>query len=194
MNKYSWIVLAVLAFAKANYATAQKTSFKQEREQRIDKAQFPSPASELVEKIAGGSRIKYYQEVDGDMSSFEGKFKNNRKRYSVEFSEDGILEDIEIEVKSKEVPSNLWNSVSNQLDSICNRWRVEKVQEQYLPMDFSIDKLLDNIAASNYQYLELIVAFKEQRKIYRKELLVNTNGDIILVRDVKRIAYDFLLF
>ncbi len=193
MNKYSLGILMVFAFAKANYLTAQSQQTKTEQEERIEVNAFPAVALDQVQALTTVKKIKLYREFDGDKESFEAKFKSNGRRYSVEFSEDGTLEDVEIEVAKRKIPDPLWEIIEQNLEQIANRWRVERIQQQYLP---PVNKKLleQKIESGNFDALEMVVAFKEKRKIYRKELLIDQQGNIIKERDVKRVAYDFLLF
>ena len=187
-------MLVLFAFAKANSLQAQSKTTKQEKEERVQQASVPTQALQETEAMAAGSRIKFYLEYDGDKTSYEGKFKKDGRRYSMEYTSTGELEDVEIEIKRRNVSKRLWESMAGRLDSIASRWRVEKIQQQYLPVPDGLNALKDNIDKERFDHLELIVAFKENRKIYRKEILFDLEGIIVNIRDVKRIAYDFLLF
>ncbi|WP_156339988.1 hypothetical protein [Nonlabens sp. YIK11] len=193
MMKYSWWFFMVIAFAKANSLQAQSSQVKIEKEERIDQTNVPAPIIATIADLAKDRNVKYYKETDGDRVSFEGKFKKDGNRYSAEFNVTGILEDVEVEVEKKSLDENLRTAIASRLDSIASRWRIEKIQEQYLPKS-SISQLNQNIDERTFDNLELIVAFKTDGKIYRKELLFNSKGSLKLSRDVKRIAYDFLLF
>jgi hypothetical protein len=194
MTRFKIILLLFFAFAKANSVHAQSENVKLEREQRVDSSLFTVSALSLVQEIAVDRKVKFYKEFDGDKTSLEAKFKKRRQRYSIEFSLDGTLEDVEIEVKRKDIDLLLWKKIKIQLDSVSDQWRVEKMQQQYVSNPFNKEGLLLKIEEKEFDNLELIVAFKSNRKIYRKELLFNTEGEIINQRNVNRLAYDFLLF
>jgi hypothetical protein len=184
----------VFAFAKANFTQAQSDHIKQEREERVESFVFPAGTLSLVKEIAINRKVKFYKEFDGDKISFEAKFKKRRQRYSIEYSQNGTLEDVEIEVKRKVIDSLLWGKIAIRLDSISDRWRVEKIQQQFVSDPFDKAQLLLRMEGKEFDNLELIVAFKSNRKIYRKELLFDKEGKLINQRNVKRLAYDFLLF
>jgi len=192
--RYRILILIVFAFAKANFSQAQSQEVKLEKEERIKNTDFPENALPWVLKFAEGKRIKYYKEFDGDKTSYEGKFKKNGRRYSMEFSESGNLEDVEIEIHRKEIEKKLWRAMEIKLDSIEDRWRVKKTQQHYSLPEKGYGQLLQQVKNQNFQYLELIVAFKNKRNIYTKELLFNRDGTIIREREIKRRAYVFLLF
>ncbi|SCY37147.1 hypothetical protein SAMN05192588_2533 [Nonlabens sp. Hel1_33_55] len=193
MMKFSWWILMVFAFAKANYTQAQSSKIKIEKEERIQQEALPLPIIEAVTQVSEDRKVKYYKEIDGEKISFEGKFKKAGNRYSMEFDVVGNFEDLEVEVKKRSVDKLLWNAISLKLDSISSRWRTEKIQEQYLP-ESTMEKFKEKLKSSNFENLEIIAAFKKDGKILRKELLFSAAGALIQMREVKRIAYDFLLF
>lgn len=192
--KIKILLLICFAFAKADFSHAQSQDTKLEKEERIKSQYFPADAVKWVKLFADGKRIKYYREYDGERISYEAKFRKNRQRYSMEYSKEGVLEDVEIEVKKRKIEKTEWEKIQQHLDSTADRWRVEKIQQQYLMPQEGYGKLKKQIEIQEYQYLEMLVAFKEKRKIYRKELLFNRKGELISERKVKRVAYDFLLF
>ncbi len=107
------------------------SQYKQEVEQRLAKIETPSFMVDFASKIEGAKKIKYYQETDGSVVSYELKFCKNKERYSVEFSKEGILEDVEIDVTSTQ---------GVLVDSfICNDFTIDKIQEHH-PVD--VDKAI----------------------------------------------------
>jgi len=194
MMKYKYIwVLWVLAFAKAVPLTAQNV--KKERESSIERSDFPKPSLEWVDKLSNDCRKqKYYKEVDGDKTSYEFKCKCDGQRRSIEFNEAGKLEDVEITIKEKKINPKIIEKIDAVLEQIAEKNRIEKVQLQYLPKTLNTVNFIQKINSRDYDNIELIVAFKTKRKIYRKELLFSKDGTLLKSRDIKRIEYDFLLF
>ena len=93
MKRYRIYLILIGVFIGINVASSQD---KQEREHRIRKSQFPEKALEFIQQqLLDAKRIKYYKEIDGAKRSYEVKFKKDRLKYSVEFDEDGNLEDVE---------------------------------------------------------------------------------------------------
>jgi hypothetical protein len=195
MIKYNLLWLCcVLAFAKAELSTAQSNQ-KIEKEEKINATDFPENAMKIVQELGyDRKKIKFYRETDGDKSSFEAKLTYKKRKYSVEFDDSGQLEDVEIDLKKRKVPEYTLAKINKTLDTVARKYRIEKVQEQYLPIDPSLSKLKERIANNKPDNYEMIVAFKEDRKIYRKEYLFDNNGVFISVRLIKRLDYDFLLF
>ncbi|WP_124979227.1 hypothetical protein [Nonlabens xiamenensis] len=190
------ILLQFLSGWKASAQSDQNNAQeKTEREEKIDATDFPLIALPVVQQIGRArKKVDYYKETDGVNLSYEAKLKYRRKRYSIEFDQKGVLEDVEIEIKNSEVPRVLRQQISNRLDTIARRFRIEKVQQQYRSNERSLTDLIKLMDDNKPDAYELIVAFKDQRKIYRKEMLFDPKGRLIQQRDIKRLEYDFLLF
>jgi hypothetical protein len=193
MMKYKIVLMVVvLAFAKAEFLNAQD---KQERESNVERTDFPEKAQKQLDVfIKKGRAIKFYREADGDVVSYEMKLKIDGRRHSVEFDEQGTLEDVEVTVSKRKIKAEAAKNIQNVLDQICSKNKIEKVQWQFLASGQNIKNLLDRLTQEKFDNYEMIVAFKEKRKIYRKELLFSSDGVLIQTRDIQRIAYDFLLF
>ena len=76
------------------------TQYKNEREFRIRKSQFPSAAISIIEdNVVGIKRLKFYKETDSNKVSFEAKLKMDKLWYSLEFNKEGVSKNIEILIK-----------------------------------------------------------------------------------------------
>ena len=194
MMKYKIIgVLMVLAFAKAE--TLKSQNIKIERESRIEYSEFPQQAAPWISVLSQDcDNKKFYKETDGEKTSYELKCKCGGRSRSIEFSEYGALEDVEITIKKRKIEQNTRKKINSTLDSIARKNRIEKVQLQFLPSSNNPADIARNIELKKLDNYELIVAFKEKRKIYRKELLFDRDGNLLTSRDIKRLEYDFLLF
>jgi hypothetical protein len=168
---------------------------KKEREEKITLDLFPKNAAEVVTQIGyARKKVTYYRETDGKTLSYEAKLRYQDRKYSIEFDKNGLLEDVELDSRKRRIPKEALFKISKTLDSIARRYRIEKVQEQYVAGDQNTQQIKEKIARDNFDNYELIVAFKDKRKIYRKEFLFDKNGNFISQRDIKRLEYDFLLF
>lgn len=196
MMRYSFVLFLLFAFAKAQFSTAQKEpTVKMEQEERLDESDFPKDARNLVSQISKTSKkIKYYKETDGYLMSFEAKYKYNGYKYSAEFNDQGILIDIEKSIKKREIESAAVENINTKLKTISERFKIEKVQEQYVIKEQDPFVISLRIEGNEFDNYEIIVAFKENRKIYRKEMLFSKDGILIEERDIKRLEYDFILF
>jgi hypothetical protein len=195
MMKYKLVwICCVLAFAKAEFTKAQSEQ-KLEQEEKIAAVLFPKNAAKTVNEIGyARKKVTYYRETDGDKISYEAKLKYQDRKYSIEFDLNGVLEDVEIDFRKRKIPVNVRAKINKILDTVARKYRIEKVQEQYVAGDQSATQIKERIALKDFDNFEIVVAFKDKRKIYRKEYLFDKNGSFISQRDVKRLEYDFLLF
>lgn len=193
MNKYK-LLMVFLALAKTAFLQAQQLPdlpTKTERETRISYSEFPEAAKGFISQInPTKKRTRYYRETDGKRTSYEAKFKLKGNKYSVECTPNGQIEDIEISINKKQIKKTLWAQINNQLSQESKRFKIEKIQEQYIFNPIVINQ----ISHRTPDYYELIVAFKNKRKIYYKELLFNLDGNIVKSTLIKRQAYDFIIF
>lgn len=196
MMRYKIILLLVFAFAKADNIIAQHdNNTKVEQEERIDIAYFPIQARDMVFTLSKArKKIKYYKETDGSLITYEAKFKLNGYKYSIECDQKGILIDIEVLIKKKEIASSVLNIITNNLKEISNRFKVEKIQKQFVINHQDSLSISNRLESNDFDNYEMIVAFKKDNKIYRKEMLFSKEGELLKQRSVKKLKYDFILF
>lgn len=172
---------------------------KYEREYRIKKSQFPKEALELIsDKLDGVKRLKFYKETDSAKTSFEAKFKKDRLWYSVEFDENGKLEDVEILVKEIDLPSTTYEAILNYLDKSFSKYRVKKIQQQYPTtekeeLDKTIENAFQNLILPSTNY-ELIIGGKKDREYFDYEILFDSEGNFIKIRKSLPPNYDHVLY
>ncbi|MDT0678422.1 hypothetical protein [Autumnicola musiva] len=171
---------------------------KIEQEDRISGEKMPEAAMQLInsEKPDNARRLKFYFETDGETTSYEAKFKFKGHDYSVEFNNNGILEDIEVELKKKNLPEAALQKIKSFIEENNERHKIEKIQAQYLPALSEIKAFAyaKNIQQNVPQNYELIVAVKNDGKLQRFEMLFDNSGNFIEKREVIRNEYDYLLF
>lgn len=196
MMRYSLVLFLLFAFAKAEFSTAQnQAQVKIEREERIAISEFPKNAIDVVSQISKSrKKIKYFKETDGYLTSYEAKYKYNGYKYSVECDEKGDLIDIEVQIKKREIKAPVLEKIKTSLKTISSLFKIEKIQQQYVIKKQDSFVISMRIEGKEFDNYEMIVAFRENRKIYRKELLFSKDGVLLQQRDIKRLEYDFLLF
>lgn len=193
MKKYRLILLLLLL---THYANSQN---KYEREYRIKKAQFPSAALELVQdKLQEARRIKFYRETDSAKVSYEAKFKKNRLWYSVEFNEQGILEDVEILIEEVDIPSETMQQIRDYLKESFTKYRIKRIQQQYPtsteePLEKTIRNAFQNLIIPNINY-ELVIAGKKEKGYLDYELLFGSDGSLKKIRKSLPPNYDHVLY
>lgn len=187
------LFLAFLLF-NVTFLSAQE---KREFEERISAETFPAEAISILkssDKDLG--KTKYYKEIDGDAESYEAKFKHKGKRYSVEFSTNGTLDDVEVKTSKRKLRNALRETIEAYLDNSYDRWKIEKVQVQFLNEISASDALQRalNFEVTTNENYELIIATKTKGKLKKYEMLFDGKGQLINEREIVRQSYDFLIF
>lgn len=188
-------VTFVFAFLVGILATAQS---KYEREHRIKKSQFPQVALDFIaEKLENTRRIRFYKEIDSTKTSYEAKFKKDRLHYSVEFDENGVLEDIEILIKTLDIPDASFEKMLKYLDDNFHKYRIRKIQQQY-PVGqndstTTLKNAFQNLMLPYIKY-ELILAGKKNKSFEQYEVLFDAEGNFEKLRKSLPPNYDHVLY
>ena len=104
---------------------------KVEQETSVAAAEVPEQAVDWVNKAyPEKKRLKWYKEISNEGASYEAKLKYCGRWHSVEFSEEGQLEDVEIDHKLDELPNAFQDILQQYLQDNYQRHRVYKVQVQ----------------------------------------------------------------
>lgn len=108
-----------------------KAQHKYEREYRIKSEIIPQAAKDFIDSIGSNFKIKWYKEVSLNDTTIEAKFKYNKKKFSVEFDTLGKLQDVEFVIKKREISPEVYNKIETKLDSLYQKWKIQKIQISY---------------------------------------------------------------
>jgi hypothetical protein len=172
------ILVIILLFTLSLSGFAQ---FKYEKESRVKANDVPSDIRNFVDSFNFSSKVKWYKETGFSNVSFEAKTMFEGKRYSIEFSEAGVFEDIEIEIKSTEMPSEIFTKISEYFSQNHSAYSIEKIQIQYtgdinMILESFKKKWSDNNLVTNY---EIVLATKLDGTFTRIEYLFSENGSLL---------------
>ena len=177
MNRIIFISLILFSFPGINTFAQEKI----EKESRIDLTVVPKNAQSFISGLALDSKIKWYLEQGINQTTIEAKFKHNGKKYSVEFDSIGNIEDIEVEISWKDLEVGVKESIKKQLDLNCSKYKINKIQTQYLGNAKNLSFLFKQ--NSNTQKLEtnyeLIVRCNQENEVNLFEYLFNHQGKLI---------------
>jgi len=174
--KYFFLILLMLAWSEA---FSQK---KFEKEFRIPESDVPAAAIEFVDAMNLEGKIKWYKEQGYDRMSLEAKTKHQGHRLSIEFSEDGTFEDLEVQVRENEIPQEVFNSISKYFSKTYKRHKLRKIQIQYT----GETKLFEHFFAQKeapaalVRRYEIIVSAKENGAYQMFEYLFSAQGEFLL--------------
>ena len=175
------------------------SQIKSEREFRIKKSQFPAATLEKAEPYLEGVRkLRFYKEIDDGRVSYEIKFKKNRLHYSVEFSNAGELEDIEVRIKPVDIPAESWNAIEEYLTGSFDKSKVRNIQQQYRRASFPSDSVafrnaFQNLLLPEIRY-ELMVHAKTTEGYRDFEITCDAMGNFIMKKKSLPPNYDHVLY
>ena len=162
---------------------------------------FPSisaNALSLIEnKIRDAKRVRFYKETDSAKVSFEAKLKKDRLWYSIEFNDEGILEDIEILIKPIDVPNDTFAKIEGYLKKNFIKYRILRLQQQYSASNETLETTLKNafqnliLPSNNF---ELVVAGKKENGYLDYEILFDADGNFKHIRTSLPPNYDHVLY
>ncbi|MEL7532002.1 MAG: hypothetical protein AAFN10_11865 [Bacteroidota bacterium] len=167
------------------WAMAQEEQIKYEREERVRVNIVPALAGEFVEGCGFTERLKWYCEYSQDGISYEAKVKREGIKYSIEFDEEGQLQDVELSTKWESIPQSTQMQIAQYLDSTFQNHRIKKIQKQWTGPAPDLQKLIrQEDSATNYstQY-EFVLRGKVKGKTYWYEILFNEEG-LLLRRSI----------
>ena len=152
----------------------------------------------MSEKIQDAKRVRFYKETDSAKTSYEAKLKKGKLHYSVEFNEQGHLEDIEILIKPIDIPQESLEAIHKYLGSQFVKFRIRKIQQQYPvspeeDQDLTLKNAFQNLLLPSINY-ELIIAGKKEKSFADYEVLFNAEGAFIRLRKSLPANYDHVLY
>ncbi|MGS2725456.1 hypothetical protein ACU8DI_02525 [Psychroserpens sp. BH13MA-6] len=195
MRKYK-VLFGLIASLCFSFGLSQT---KNEKEARIEMNAFPEYSKTVISQTPkNAKRQRFYYETDGDKTSYESKFKYNGHWHSVEFNQSGILEDVEIQIKQKEVPIKIFQHIETYFKTHSDKYDIVKIQEQYVfqPQD-SLSEFIEDIyydinkLSPNY---EMIVALKKNKSWKLQEVTFDAHGNFIRTRNLVPESYEYIMY
>ncbi|WP_036157098.1 hypothetical protein [Maribacter forsetii] len=175
-----------------------RSQYKYEREHRILKSQFPAQAiTNINENVTNFKRIKFYKETDSTKISYEAKLKKDKLWYSIEFNEEGSLEDIEILIKPTDIPNDTYAKIVEYLNNNFTKYKIKRLQQQYPSNKENAEDIFKNafqnlmLPSNNY---EIVVVGKKDEGYLDYEILFDANGNFKKIRTSLPPNYDHVLY
>ncbi|MGB5653935.1 MAG: hypothetical protein WBM56_08880 [Robiginitalea sp.] len=188
--------LTLLALIFCCFLSAQA---KYEREFRIKTSQFPQASLEVAEPFMDGVRkLRFYKEIDSSRQSYEIKFKRGRLKYSVEFSDKDVLEDIEVGIAEVDIPKASFQAIEQYLEENFTKYKIRKIQQQYPRTAFASTEetfrnAFQNLILPEIRY-ELMVHAKTTEEYMDFEILFDSEGQFLNQRKSLPPNYDHVLY
>lgn len=177
---------------------------KYEREYRIPASEVPQKALDFIESFDVTKKVKWYQEQGLNNTSVEAKFKLLGSKYSIEFSDDGELQDIERKIPLKELPESIKQAIALDLKERYDAYAIEKIQVQYtgepefLLMwrgfhNFPEYSMATAVVGIEYGY-EIIIRTRTKNKVQLFEFQFDKTGQKITQKEIITRDTDILKF
>ena len=199
-----WIVLDIMRFkffivVYIGFTFSLTAQTKNEKESRVNLVDFPIEAQTLINTVVNDvKRVRHYKETDGDKISYETKFKQKKHWYSVEFDAFGTLEDIEVEIKERQIKDDIRNKINTYLKMESDNYDFLKIQEQYhFDSSKNAQTFLESVLVSRNStasYYELIVAIKKDKQWYVKEITFDSAGLFLSERPLQQDSYEYIMY
>lgn len=177
MNFY-FIIFLMLLFFWPNCLFAQE---KFEQEKRIAASEVPSLARQSIEQCSFNKKIKWYQESSQDGTTYEAKTKYQKHRYSIEFSKDGDLLDIEKTINFLKINATIKQTLQKSFDQKFKSYKIIKTQAQFKTSNSNLSAKIFEIAKKEItpKIYEIVIKAKEQSDWQSYEILIDSNGKIL---------------
>ena len=182
-TKYSFFLLCTCVLLLTSVSRAQvQDAVKTEREYRIKPELVPQNAIDFITTFEINRSVKWLQELGDDGASIEAKFKYKGQRHSVEFTTDGVLEDVEIVIDLGDLPKDTKQEITSYFAQEFDYFKVEKIQAQY---NNTVKEIINRtakklVASTLIPHYEVVVKTRNSgKKSNRYEVLFNEKGAFI---------------
>lgn len=160
---------------------------KYEKETRVRKSSVPEVSRDIVDLFNFNEKVRWYKETGFYSNSFEAKTRYNGKNHSIEFSNDGTFEDIEIEIDVEEISKETHEKITNYLSGQHYKYILEKIQIQYsgninLVSEYFLGKGRSTGIRINY---ELVISGRVDGTFKMLEYLFSEEGNFLQKAEIK---------
>ena len=188
------VILIVILLSLFGYSQT-----KTEYERSIALDSFPEAAkTSLMVLPSGVNKQRFYKEISGGKISYETKFRYHKKYYSIEFSANGILEDIEITVNLKLINPDLKVIMEKHFEATSKKYRWLKIQEQYrYEIAQNAELFILDVLSGNSKlqpFYEIIAEVKNNRSFTLKEYNFNNLGELVSEKTIDPESYAHVLY
>jgi hypothetical protein len=192
--KKIYVICSLLIFGFNSWSQT-----KNEHEERVKLSELPEPAIKVINVLPKQcKRLRFYKETDGEMQSFEAKFKYKKQQYSVEFNIEGVVEDIEVTVKPKQIEKKITSEIEAYFKTHFEKAKLIKIQRQYIynavatPSVF-VENVLTEKSTATVNY-EIIAEVKSDSKRQIGEFLFNERGTFLSFITLNPNSYEHALY
>lgn len=174
---------------------------KQEKEKAIKKSQMPEEAIKLLQPVfEDARRVRFYQEFDGEQTSYEAKLNWRHKKLSIEFFSNGKLMDIEQLIDVREVEETTREEINTYFTNTFGQYKITRIQRQFTAeeQDEEEEEVMEEFMENGWDDLtiryEIVAEVKNSYMFGPYEFLFDQDGKLIQKKKIKRRSVDNILY
>jgi hypothetical protein len=177
----SLLKLSIVLFLLVCSIGPLSAQVKLEKEERIKSSALPPSIQKVLNTLPPGKKGKWYKETSLDGVSYEYKVVYNKRKYSIEFSSEGELEDVEILLKKKDISDAVLKIICSGLSIQYQDFRVLKTQIQLRPATEKLPQVVNAPLSpgNSKNAYELIVEIPAKSGKELREILLSSEGEIL---------------
>ncbi|NBC65985.1 MAG: hypothetical protein GVY07_10070 [Bacteroidetes bacterium] len=192
-------LLSSFLFILFLYQFSFAQDLKEEVENSIDKDEMPTSALDALEDFHEDQNVTdtdYYRETEGETTTFEAKLNWQGYQYSIEFTDEGLLLDIEQLIEFSEIPEGIQGLITRIMEEQFSRFRMTRVQRQFIADEEDeegedvIEDFLENDMDDLVIRYEIEVEGQNHREMGSFEMLFDDDGELIQRRRIVRRSID----
>lgn len=131
--KFLFLLFIISGFL---FSGAMAQDEKNEVEDSINRDEMPGKALETLNEFWPVQHdIQYYFQTDGDTETYEVKLEWQGKNFSIEFSSDGRVLDVELLIEREDISPEAKEGIENYLQQEFRRVNVTRLQRQFIADD-----------------------------------------------------------
>jgi hypothetical protein len=172
---------------------------KYEREYSLKSDRVPRQASAFIAEIFKDTKVQWYGEENDEGTSIEAKLKSSGKTYSIEFSDSGEIQDVEVLSNLDALPANSRSAIMTRLRDEFSSFKVSKTQVQWTGSVQDLKEALlkrsaNELTAGITIKFDLIVRAKKGKRFGYYEVLADTAGRVENIREIIQPNSDNLIY
>ncbi len=154
---------------------------KLEREYRIKQSEVPATALEFIESTFENIQVKWYGEDNLNGKAIEAKGRYESKLYSIKFTTEGALQDVEVVIDFNTIPENVKTVIEKNLESRFSKIRIQKTQMQWLGSTADLKALIkgQKVTGTYSTNYEITLKGTKDRRTEYYEILSDYKGELI---------------
>jgi len=172
-----------------------QSDIKSEQEQSVKASEVPDPAKNWLQtNFPNITKVKWYVEQSSGKQSYEAKFKRNKRKFSAEFSQLGVFEDMELTLKCNDLPKQTMEQIDSYLIASYSKHKIVKVQAQiYQDMESAIASI-DRNNFDFVEYYEIEFHGKNDKENELWEAQFDAKGILLNLRKIVQKSHDNLSY